>query len=561
MQNLWLPSSFGSMCLCVFKVTRPSQTANSMEDSNLRKRFCKMLTIAAIAAAILCGVVQHADAYTKESPEVRALVDKAVKYLEEKSNEQRLGGKCLLGLVFYKEGYKDHKFIKEAVAACKEAASKRNADDVYSNGLAIIFLCELDAKAHRQTIEFFLAAMNQRQKPHGGWGYQDRPTGDTSQTQYGCLGVWEAFQKGISVSPESITKVANWLIVTQDPNGGWGYQGKIGTPTGLVEQDEITCSMLSAAMGSLLICADLVGYLQPGAADEEAASLPNALKISSSRDKSRKRLSTSINRAQLLETIRRGNAWMDKNYEVEIDRYTSYYLYALERYKTLQAILEGADDPEPEWYNNGVELLKKTQAEDGSWSTGCGADCDTAFSILFLIRSMESSYGSLGEGVALGGQFQFNDISRLKVRGGKLVASQAKTEVSKFLDMLDDDRIADIDALVSDSEALDVGNVDEKGIRGLKQVVRSGEPAARILAVRALARTGDFDHVPTLLFAFADDDPYVVREARNGLRFISRRFEGFGLKDKFTAAEQFEALDKWKKWYQSVRPDVPIVIE
>ncbi len=520
-----------------------------------------------LALAAILGVHSSPESlgFTKESAEVRAMVDKGKKYLEdeEKNREARLGGRCLIGLVYIKEGEKDHRLVKEALLACREAAAKNDAGDVYTNGLAIIFLADLDAKAHQKMIQFFMAAMQRRQKQHGGWGYDGRDTGDTSQSQYGCLSAWEAFQKGISINTASIDGIARWLINTQDPSGAWGYQGAVGAPDKLVEQTEITCSTVSAAMGSLLICADLVGILKPGAAaDTEDDPLPSVVQVTSSRDKNRPRLGgSSINRQQLLTAVKRGNAWMDKNYEVEIERYTSYYLYALERYKSLQAILEGSEEYEPAWYNNGVKYLQESQAPDGSWSTGCGPDCDTAFSILFLIRSMETALGSLGEGAALAGRGLPTDISKLKVRGGKLVVEQAKTEIDSLLGDLDDAKLADLDAVISGSSALVVGEVDEKSIRRLKQLVRSGEPAARIVAVKALAQTGDFDHVPTLLYALADPDPRLAIEARDGLRFISRRFEGFGLKDKFSRPEQLEAADKWVKWYEGVRPDVPVVLE
>ncbi len=525
------------------------------------------LSLQVALAAILLFVVTSpfASAYTKESPEVRAMVDKGMKYLADESNEYRLGGRCLIALVFFKEGMKDHKKVGEAVKACQETAAKGEAGDVYSNGLAIIFLCELDAKKHRNLIQFFVEAMAQRQKQHGGWGYEHKGTGDTSQSQYGCLGFWEAYQKGIPINAGAIDRAAEWLMTTQDPNGGWGYQGKVGGK----KQDNVGCSMVSAAMGSLLICADLVGILEAGTGEEEEEEeeeeenpLPSVVKIASSRDQKRPRLAgSSIDRQRLLQTLRKGDAWMDENYTVSVNRYTSYYLYALERYKTLQAILEGSEDLEPAWYNKGVDYLRKSQSKDGSWTTGCGSGCDTAFTILFLIRSMQMSFGSLGEGVALGGRGLPSNIHQLKIRGGQLVVSQPKTEVSQLLSMLDDEKREDLDALINDSEALVMGDMDEKTARQMKQKVRSGSPAARILAVRALARTGDFDHVPTLLHAFAHQDPRLVQEARDGLRFISRRFEGFGLRKKFTQAEQFEALDKWKKWYQSVRPDVPLVID
>lgn len=526
----------------------------------IRGRLVGFMALAVYLA--LAAPMRPAGAYTKESPEVRALVDKGKKYLETEGSDARLGGKCLMALVFVKEGEKEHRLVKEAVAACRDAVKEGNAGDVYSNGIALIFLCDLDAKAYSREIQFFQAAMQRRQKNHGGWGYDGRPTGDTSQSQYGTLSAWEAFQKGVPISTSSIDGVARWLIATQDPSGAWGYQGNVGSPDKLVKQTEITCSMVSAAMGSLLICADLVGILEPGAAEKEQSGLPDLVKVKSARDSTRPRLSGStINRKQLLEAVKAGDAWMAKNYKVEIERYTSYYLYALERYKSLQAILEASEDLEPAWYNNGVEYLMKSQRPAGSWESGCGETCDTAFSILFLIRSMESALGSLGEGSALAGRGLPADVRKLKVRGGELVVSQAKTEIDALLGPLDDAKLADLDAVISGNSALVIGKLEEKDIRRMKQLVRSGEPAARIVAVKALAQTGDLEHVPTLIYALSDPDPVLVREARDGLRFISRRFEGFGLKDKFTEAEQAEAVDKWIKWYQGVRPDVPIVLE
>lgn len=520
------------------------------------------IILLAIGLAAGCAIAPTVHGYTKESPEVRAMVDKGKKFLEANTQEQRLGGRCLIALVFIKEGQKDHRLVQEALKACQVAAAQGHADDVYSNGLAIIFLSDLDAKAHQKELQFFMAAMLKRQKQHGGWGYDGRASGDTSQSQYGCLGFWEAYQRGVPISTSSIDGVARWLINTQDPSGAWGYQGIVGAPGQLKEQTEVTCSMVSAAMGSLLICADLVGILEPGAKAKEESGLPSLVKIKSERDSSRPRLSGStINRQNLLEAVARGDAWMEKNYEVEIERYTSYYLYALERYKSLQAILEGSDDPEPEWYNNGVKHLMSTQGQDGSWETGCGFECDTAFSILFLIRSMESALGSLGEGAALAGRGIPRDLSKVKRRGGQLVESQSKANIASFLDNLDEDKLADMDKVISGKSELVIGEVDEKTIRQLKQMVRGDQPAARIVAVKALAQTGDFDHVPTMLYALASPDPRLAIEARDGLRFISRRFTGFGLKDKFTREEQLEAVDKWMKWYHGVRPGVPVVLE
>lgn len=536
---------------------RPSRTHSDHPFLTQRTAFlaCGMVLLFACA-------VPRAHGYTKESPEVRAMVDKAKKFLEDKSQEQRLGGRCLIGLVFIKEGEKDHRFVKEALEECQKAVGEGNAGDVYSNGLAIIFLSDLDSRAYKKELQFFLNAMLQRQKQHGGWGYDGRETGDTSQSQYGCLGFWEAYQHSVSINTGSIDGVARWLINTQDPSGAWGYQGVVGAPGQLKEQTEITCSMVSAAMGSLLICADLIGILEPSAKAKEKNNLPSQIIIKSDRNASRPRLSGStINREQLLQAVERGDAWMDKHYEVKIERYTSYYLYALERYKSLQAVLDGSKDPEPEWYNNGVRYLMETQGEDGSWETGCGFECDTAFSILFLIRSMETAYGKLGEGAAFAGRGIPRDLKNAKIRGGQLVISKPKANLVDFLGDLDDDKLAEMDDVIAGNSPLDIGEVDEKSIRQLRQMVRGDQPAARIVAVKALAQTGDFEQVPTLLYALAHPDPRLAIEARDGLRFISRRFEGFGLEDKFTREEQLEVVDKWVKWYQGVRPDSAVVLD
>jgi HEAT repeat protein len=77
-----------------------------------------------------------------------------------------------------------------------------------------------------------------------------------------------------------------------------------------------------------------------------------------------------------------------------------------------------------------------------------------------------------------------------------------------------------------------------------------------VLAVRALGRTGNLDYVPSLLYALTDPDHQVVLQARNELRFISRSFDAMGPPDEFTEQQRFEAIQAWKKWYSSIRPDV-----
>jgi len=88
----------------------------------------------------------------------------------------------------------------------------------------------------------------------------------------------------------------------------------------------------------------------------------------------------------------------------------------------------------------------------------------------------------------------------------------------------------------------------------LEQLARGGEPRVRLLAVHALGRAGNLDYVATLIYALTDPDRRVVIEARDGLRFVSRRFDGFGPPDDFTDKQRFEAVDAWKDWYRTLRP-------
>jgi hypothetical protein len=258
---------------------------------------------------------------------------------------------------------------------------------------------------------------------------------------------------------------------------------------------------------------------------------------------------------RLRETITLGQQWMDKNFQVQVGQYNSYYLYSLERYKSFEELLSDNVPEEPDWYRQGYELLKKTQRDQGGWQSSSGAPCATAFAVLFLLRSTQKSIkASLGEGTLVGGRGLSANLSRMKLRHGKLIVQQETLDAEGLLAMLEDPDNQDLDEFVENSAVLDVEHVGAEQARRLQQIIRSGPPELRRLAIRALARMRRLEYVPALLYAMTDPDNRVVREARDGLRFISRRFDGYGLKDNFTDRERYDALDKWKQWYRSVQP-------
>ena len=501
---------------------------------------------------------------TPESANVKKVVNSALQFLEAHTDD-RLGGKCLIGLAFLKAGNPDHLRVREAIEECAKA-ERANLDDNgldnYSNGLAIIFLCEVSAQKYAKNIQYYLDRLKARQKKHGGWGYKDNQTGDTSQTQYAALSYWEAHRFGFKVEASSVERLADWLARTQAPNGSWGYQGQVPPGDEPIPQDEENCSLLAAGLGSTYICADLFG-LHPGGVYEEddqhrKIEIPLALrKVTSATPNGEvnKLHLQKLSPSKIFRTVGRAHSWMAKNYKIDIGSKCYYYLYGLERYKSFQEAMEGLEDISPRWYNDGYEFLAKTQAADGTWTGYCGQECDTAFSVLFLLRSTKMSIkAKLGEGMLLSGRGLPSNLARAKLRDGQLIAEQVHKNVDELLSMVDDKNEGTLDELARDPSQLVVGQIDEKSARRLLQLIRGGTPEVRVLATRAIGRTGNMDYVPTLLYALTDPDTRVVIEARNGLRFISRNFDGLGPPDEFTEQQRFEAIDNWKRWYKSIRP-------
>jgi len=216
-----------------------------------------------MGAIVLCLLIGWADvclAYTPESPEVRQAVDRAVKFLESDAADDGRLGAAIQGRL----GNMDPHGLEI---------------DIYSTGLSIIFLCELDPSKYRPEIECLLEYLRLRQKPHGGWGYPDRETGDTSMTQYGVLSSWEATQAGFVVPRQMILAVTLWLLKTQDPSGGFGYQGVVSPTFRPVRQKRVTLGLTAAGLGSAYICADLLGLSKRQAHDVRAPAAGQSLDV------------------------------------------------------------------------------------------------------------------------------------------------------------------------------------------------------------------------------------------------------------------------------------------
>src|SRR3989304_3092372 len=101
--------------------------------------------LAAAVVALCCA--SPVLAVTSESPEVQRLIAAGLAALEKPGSDiedlyaERLGGQCLAGLAFVKAGKPNHPRVAAAIDACRTAMTSGEKIDVYSNGIAIVFLC------------------------------------------------------------------------------------------------------------------------------------------------------------------------------------------------------------------------------------------------------------------------------------------------------------------------------------------------------------------------------------------------------------------------------------
>ena len=519
--------------------------------------------------AFLVAMPGNILALTPSSPEVVAAIDRGVKFLESgEAQDERLGAKALLGIALLKYGEEPtHPKIVESANSIHNALSgydlkKLNVSDanfnIYATGMSIIFLVELSPEKYHDDIVFLLKSLRSRQKPHGGWGYPDNTTGDTSMTQYGVLSSWEATQAGFHVPLESIEGVTEWLLHTQDPGGGFGYQGILSTGNGLVPQSDVRPSMASAGAGSLYICASLLGLIDK---KEEKEVLPAALKEVKVKENGKERIKTRIDVRLIREAESRSKEWMAKNNKIDPAQWCYYYLYALERCMSFRELFDHKTEREPEWYNEGAEFLMKAQAPNGSWPNGqCQAVPDSAFAVLFLLRSTKKSIEkaiSFGEGTMISGFGIPKDTDRLEVRNGKIVPKKLLGDAASMLDSLDKPDGRDFTKsveLLADLPSDKMESLTSKYGDKIRKLVENKSPQARFAAVRLLGKTRDLDNVEALIYALTDPDPTVVCAANEALLRIRRIPEAATFPENFSNEDRSVLIGKWKAWYRSIRP-------
>jgi hypothetical protein len=173
-------------------------------------------------------------------------------------------------------------------------------------------------------------------------------SGDNSNSQYGLLGTWAGEMGGVEIRKEYWDLVLKYWIVSQTPDGGWSYnRTNPGTrPT-----------MVAAGVASLFVCYDNL-Y-----SDKEIGATKAVDPI-----------------------IQKGLDWFDKNFVRTLST-NGYYLYGVERVGLASGLKYFG---QADWYKLGATKLLQAQKPNGSWEGGHGADVETPFALLFLIRGRHS---------------------------------------------------------------------------------------------------------------------------------------------------------------------------
>jgi hypothetical protein len=552
------------------------------------------LGLALVGALASSRSIAASAGLTWKSPEVIAAAEKGARYLATTAKDDRVGAQALIGLaILTQTGSADHPKITECAENIRKALSDRKdglgapyghwLGPIYSAGLAIIFLVQCDDyKAngpHAGDISTLLEYMRSMQKGHGGWGYAEKTTGDTSMTQYGVLSAWEASHAGFHVSTDAMERVANWLLSTQDPSGGFGYQGTVGDPTKLVAQTEVKHSMTAAGLGSLYVCDNLLKLTDELRKPPDEDDTPPGLKEIKP-DQGPQKPAPRFDPRMVQEAEERGNGWFDANFKAEVGQYNYYYLYAYERYRSFREEVEHAIEENPQWYSEVAEFILSKQNADGSWGAEamyeCGRVPDTAFAVLFLLRSTRRHLDrvkTLNGGRMVTGKGIPKDTAHMDIDpNGHLVTKPREDPAEALLKALEDkenkdpDKTAELLAQLPDEKLEALSTKDAAAIRKL---VSNKLASTRMVAVRALCRTPrDLDNVPVLIYALSDPDPDIAREANDGLRRIARspwdsNPTGKSPSDIRLSAspsdeERRKAIEDWKAWYRSIRPSAEV---
>lgn len=475
----------------------------------------------------------------------------------------RTGIEILIGYAAHKAG-RPHAdpLVARGVDSAVQSLGGRSAAGHYANyelAVAVLLLADVDSDRYRPLLERAGDGLIGSQLAGGGWGYPGERQGDTSQTQYAVLALWTLDQAGLPVPVETFEKACRWLLRTQSVDGGFGYHPQDPGPGGgRIQQRDTRYSLVIASIGTVLITGDAMGFYRGSAIDSAELGLPPALRRVK-QDAAGPNVNVKIE--EIENCVESAQRWQIQNpYKRSAIDWHYYTLYALERAMSFMELVEGNQAQEPDWYDRQVRELMQNQDQSGAWGKKDPSRSDenvcTAFAILFLVRSTQKAIGTINEGFLAGGYGLPEDTENARLVGGSVKGAAIQGALNEMLDLLASE---EGDALEPDElpKKLPLSTDPEKREQELNRLMRMAEGGpwqARRVAVSTLGQSGELRVVPTLIYALSDPDKTVMRTARDGLRFISRRFDGFGLPDDPDLGQLRDAIRQWRDWYLKVDP-------
>ncbi len=422
----------------------------------------------------------------------------------------------------------------------------------YEAGATIMALATEDPEKNRSLIATVANYLARRQNANGSWDYVGRSHGDTSISQYAVLGLWEAESIGVDIDPGVWDRAASWYMSVQSSAGSWNYHRDEAN------QPE-TCAMTAAGIGSLLICQRELERFRTTRRDNSALLTPLVL------DARLDNFKPGTSATQVEGAIRRGMSWLSANFapaNATLAGQTPFYmLYGVER---IGALSDKQTLGKVDWYTKGAEFIRQQQHSDGSWHSNHGVGMNTCWSILFLVKSTAKTIHKinirkLGAGTLLGGRELPTDLSSLTVAGGRVVSRPMNGAIEGMLAAVEDPRAEAAEAAVA-------GIVDRYYKEGpavlrpfkvrFRKMLTDKDVGLRRVAAWALAHTGDLDVIPRLIDVLVtpNEDDEVVGSARMGLMLLSRKIDGYGPPSPSTPEERKAAAQKWREWFEAIRP-------
>lgn len=522
-------------------------------------------------------------AYTPSDPVVTKMVDRGIAYLEGLKEEEfpgdpagfsgQAGEAVLVAYAHHKCRHDPDSPVvkrginvaKRIVAALEAGRGDQGMKRNYEMAVCTMLFADVDAEAYKNELRALQQHLISGQYSNGAFGYPHEKDGDVSQTQYALLAIWTLDRNGLPLDYNKVAETTLWLLRVQDPTGGWPYTGKdpgIGKP--LMSQSQVDMSMSLAGGSSVLIAGDALRLWGETIDDEDPGipGLPKAIKLYKEDKNVARRGRAKMSEAPIKAAVQAMEGWRTKNPYKRTNMLDWYYyqMYTLERFESFVEIANGAPkDFSPAWYNQGVDELRQFQGADGGWTdrSHSRGPVSTAFALLFLVRSTQKTIFTLSAGSLQGGYGLPKDTTEIRVDGTQIKGRPISAEVTEMLDILEQDGAGETEGKsIPDDLQLATDPVARAAqLDRLERLVRGSKSwQARRVAARLLGRSDDLRVVPALIYALSDPDQSVRRYARDGLRFISRKFDGFGMPDDPTLAEVQQAQQKWREWYRGMNP-------